>query len=1085
MNGVTLATDGSVAQVASSIRDRRLAAGLTQREVAAVAGVSVGVIRDLEQGVTLRPRPQLLQRLATLLGTEARASGPPAAALGERGSFWCGILGPLEARGPEGEIQPVGPRQRAVLGLLATCPNAVVDRETIIDALWREDPPLTAVTMIQSYVSQLRRMLPRDQGTGRTALATAGSGYRLCLGDDELDLMVFSRLTARARKARQAGERATAFGAFEMALELWRGEPLADVNLLSGHPAVTALRALRGATVIDYAETASTQADHDKAVPHLRAMAAREPLNERAHGCLMMALAAIGQPAAALKVFEDVRRRLDGELGVQPGAELAEAHLRVLRGTVRVAGRVDPEQAPDGNAVPATPVMAVMPVPCQLPAAVSDFTGRAAEIAHLARILASDESGAGVGVPVAAISGLPGSGKTAVALRAAHQLRPAFPDGQLWIQLDGASARPRQPAEVLGELLRTLGVHGAAIPDTLAEKAAMYRSRLADRRVLLVADDAGSADQVRPLIPGTAGSAIIVTSRAQLTELPGARVIPLGLLGSADAVGLLARIVGDDRVSAEPQHAEQLVAACGRLPLALRIAGAKLAGRPAWPVSLMSEALADHKRRLDELAAGSLSVRASLAVSYQTLDDQSQRALCFLGMLGPTDVAGWVVGALLGVADASEVVNKLADSSLLTPAGPDATGQPRYRLHDLLRDYAVERLDSEHGGERDAALARALAAWLQLACIADSGLLREPYFPPPSDGDAPGGIPEALARRLTADPVAWFSAERLNLLAAGEHSCAAGNYRLAAQLAARVAAYQHVQSRPDDTGSMWHAILNAARAADDSVAAAHAELRLAVATCERGRHADAAPAIDRCVAAFEEHGDNRALAAALYWRASCEMNLGSFRDGQVTAMRSLALARTLAERQTEFLALRMLALTQGNLPDYREEAIRSSEQALAVVREFDQPAWELEVMHSVAHVANLTGRHQEAINLCHEAHDLQGKFGVNFDEADWLGIMADAHHGLGRYREAAEALSMAFPIFRDQFMRRHQALCLLKLGYAYQAMGDYGQAITSARESLPIFRELRLAQYEKQVFQTIANCERRLKLTTLPLPPHS
>lgn len=1029
MNGATLATDGSVAQVVSNIRDRRLAAG---------------------------------------------ASAPPAAGHGERGSFWCGILGPLEVRGPEGEVRPAGPRQRAVLGLLATYPNAVVGRETIIDALWREDPPLTAVTMIQSYVSQLRRMLPRDQGTGRTALATAGNGYRLCLGDDELDLMVFSRLTALAGKAREAGDAATAFRAFEMALELWRGEPLADVNLLSGHPAVTALRAMRSATVIDYAETASTQAGHDKAVPRLRALAAREPLNERAHGCLMIALAAIGQQAAALEVFEDVRRRLDAELGMQPGAELAEAHLRVLRGTVPVPRRAAPEQAPGGETVPETPMMAVVPVPCQLPAAVSDFTGRAAEIAQLARILAPEGSGASVGVPVAVVSGLPGSGKTALAVRAAHQLRPAFPDGQLWIQLDGASARPRHPADVLGEMLRTLGMHGAAIPQTLAEKTAMFRSQVADRKVLVVADDAADADQVRPLIPGTAGSAMIVTCRTQLSDLHGARALPLDLLGPEDAVSLLARIVGEDRVAAEPQDARQLVSACGRLPLAVRIAGAKLAGRPSWPVSLMAETLADQRRRLDELTTGSLSVRASLAMSYQSLDGRSARALCFLGMLGPADVAEWVVGALLGESDARDAVSGLADSSLLTPAGPDATGLPRYRLHDLLRDFAVERLASEHLGERDVALARVLDAWLQVACRADAGLPREPYFPPPSDGDVPEIVPDAVARRLTADPVAWFSAERLNLLTAVEHSCAAGNYRLATRLASRMAAYQHLQTRLDDTERMWRVILDTAQEADDWAAAGLAEFRLVVAMCLRGRHADAAPAIDRCVTAFEEHADHRRLAAALYWRAVCKINLGSFQEGRIAAIRALELARKLEDRQAQSLALRLLALAQASLPAYRNESFQSCAEALAMVRECGQPALELEVMHTVAHVNNLVGRHQAAADMCREADKLQQKLGAAVDRGGWLGIMADVHYGQGRYREAAETLLAALPFFQKNFMRRHQGLCLLRLSYAYQATSDYGQAIISAQESLLIFRELRLTHYEERALRTIDSCQRTL-----------
>jgi tetratricopeptide (TPR) repeat protein len=227
--------------------------------------------------------------------------------------------------------------------------------------------------------------------------------------------------------------------------------------------------------------------------------------------------------------------------------------------------------------------------------------------------------------------------------------------------------------------------------------------------------------------------------------------------------------------------------------------------------------------------------------------------------------------------------------------------------------------------------------------------------------------------------------------------------------------------------------------------------------------------------------DHRALATALYWRAVCEFNLGLLSDGRRTARRTLELARKLAERQTEFLALRILAITQASLPGFRDEAIDSGEAALAIVREFDQPAWELEVMHTVAHVANLTGRHQEAIDLSREALGLREKLGVGVENASWLGIVGDANHGLGRYREAAEALLKACPIFRDHFMRRHQALCLLKVGYAYLAMGDYQAALINMEESLPIFHELRLTQYEQRVVQTIDSCRLQLQASGDPL----
>jgi DNA-binding SARP family transcriptional activator/tetratricopeptide (TPR) repeat protein len=983
------------------------------------------------------------------------------------GSVWCKVLGPLEVHGPEGMARLGGPHQRAVLGVLALQPNVVVHRESIVDALWGDDPPDTATTMIHSYISQLRRLLPGGSDGTETALVRIGGGYRLCLDDDELDLLVFSRLTAQAARARDAGDPTTAFGLLERALGLWRGDPVAGIDLLRDHPLVTGLRAIRASAVTDYAQAARTQAEQEKAIPHLRSLTARESLNEHAHACLMTALAGGGQQAAALEIFGQIRQRLDDQLGVQPGAELAGAHLRVLRG--HETSTVFPADMPATEQVPVS--YPTLPL-CQLPAAVPDFTGRTAEIGQLAQFLVPDY---GAGVPLAVICGLPGIGKTALALRIAHQLRPAFPDGQLWVQLDGASTRPRRAAEVLGELLRALGVPGAAVPDALAERAAMYRSRLADRKVLVVADDAGSAGQVRPLIPGTAGSAVIVTSRLQLAELPAARILPLGLPDHDEALRLLAAVIGGRRVSAELQDAQQLVAACGRLPLAVRIAGARLAGRPTWPVSLISEALSDQQRRLDELAAGGLSVRASLAMSYQALDTRSQQALCFLSLLGPTDVAEWVIAAVLGVPDASDVVNRLTDSSLLTPVGPDATGSPRYRLHDLLRDYAAERLVQEYRGQQDAALARALEAWLQLAHLADAGLPREPYFPPLPDDDPPGNVPGVMTRQLTADPIAWFTAERLNLLTAVEHSCGAGNYRLAARLTARVASYQLIQSRLNDTNRMWRTVAGTAQKAGDSAMAAHAELRLAIALCGHGRHASAAPAIDRCITAFEEHADLHGLAAARYWRADCEGSLGRYQNALRMAKSALELARQLPDRQIEFLTLRLLAITQTNLPGCRDEVIKSCEETLNVVRKLGEPAWELEAMRIVGHIANLSGRHQDAVDMCNQALELHRTLGVTIDKAGWLCVIAEAHHGFGRYQEAVQAYSNALTIYRESFQRRHLALVLLKLGYSYRAMGDYSKAIATTTESLPIFRELQLTHYEQRALQTVETCQRQLE----------
>jgi DNA-binding SARP family transcriptional activator len=417
----------------------------------------------------------------------------------------------------------------------------------------------------------------------------------------------------------------------------------------------------------------------------------------------------------------------------------------------------------------------------QLPAAPADFTGRAAESRRLTGLLVGRN--AGPGVPLVVVSGPPGAGKTSLALHVAHTVRARFGDGQLWVHLAGTSVRPRDPGEVLGEFLRALGAPGSAIPADLAGRTAFYRSWLAGRRVLVVADDAASVRQVQPLLPGTARCAMVVTSRVRLEGLDGAHLMPLDVMTAGDAVGVLTKIVGEDRIAAEPAAADQLAQACGGLPLALRITGAKLATRPSWPLSVMAAKLTGTQGRLGQLESAEASVRASIASSYRLLPERARRAFGLLALLGSVEVAEWALAAMLGEPQAADVVAELERCSLLTAVGADATGEPRYRLLDLLREFAAERVAFEPAADKDIALRRALESWLQLARLADDRLPPEPFFRRPAAQPRPEIVPAAVARRLTADPVAWFTAERVNLLAAVERACQAGWLDLAQQLA--------------------------------------------------------------------------------------------------------------------------------------------------------------------------------------------------------------------------------------------------------------------------------------------------------------
>jgi DNA-binding SARP family transcriptional activator/tetratricopeptide (TPR) repeat protein len=930
-----------------------------------------------------------------------------------------------------------------------------VSTERLVDEIWGGHPPADARKLVSLYVTRLRRVLG-DRGR---VLVTRPPGYQLLTGSGDIDADRHDDLVTRGRQALSEGDAERAAALLTEALALWRGSALADVpRTLSVALAVSRLEESRLTAVELHAEAALGCGHDIDLVPELGRLADEHPLRERLWALLMRALVQGGRQAEALQEYERARRVISGELGVDPGAVLQQLHMDIL--------------AADHSAAIAIPIVdqsaqaAFLPVR-QLPPDVADFTGRKDECARLAELVTPAEGG--TAVQVAVLSGPPGAGKTTLAVHVAHSLRGLFPDGQLYVQLAGVSARPRESGKVLGELLRALGVAPAAVPETVGERAALFRSRLADRRVLLLADDASSVDQMRPLLPGTAGSAVIVTSRDRLAGLTGAHHVHLESLGHSEALLMVGRIVGERRVAAEPEAADRLVTACGRLPLALRIAGARLATRPSWPLATVAGLICDERRRLDELAVGDMAVRASLALSYQALDGRSQQAFRLLALAGPNDVAGWVVAALLGQDDASDVVNLLTDKSLLAAVGVDAIGQPRYRLHDLLRDYAAERLADEPEAEKNTALQRLLTGWLEIADRADQGLPRHPYLPAPPHLDEHAVISAELTKQLTADPLAWFTTERVNLLAVTELACATAHHDLAARLASCQSAFQHLQSRFDDTEQICRLIERAAQRVGDEATAAHAAFRWAVAITLRGRHADAVATIERCAAVFEKLGDQLALAFALFWAADSAVSLGHRPEAVAPAERGLELARKLGDRHAEMMLLRNLGSALVLVDGRRHgDGVRSAERALAMARELHEPVYELDILRMLAHVNNLAGRHGIARDLCREGIGLSSRLGYTAGDAYFLGSLGDAYHGLGRYRDAIDAYMSALPIFREHGLRRHEALCLLKMAESCQALGSHDRALPFLEECLPVFGDLRLPLYEQRARRAIA-----------------
>ncbi|MEV4461894.1 BTAD domain-containing putative transcriptional regulator, partial [Microbispora sp. NPDC049633] len=641
------------------------------------------------------------------------------------------VLGPLRMS-REGTPVPLGAAMlRRLLAALLCTPGRPVAVPALIEALWGSTPPRSAHKTLQIYVLRLRRAMgERDRvvhGTG---------GYAVAVLPPELDALRFRELAAAGRAARRNADLATAGMLFDRALGLWRGPAYADAGDVA--PVADEARRLEEERLLACEELAVVdlaRGRHAELVTGLTETAGLHPYRERLHACLMLALSRAGRQAEALGVYRRTRTVLGEELGVEPGRLLRRVHEAVLRDEAtgpiidEILGAEGTACADEHGAYPLCGAgddagsdaeerraEAATTVPCHLPPDIADFTGRRETVESL-RLWLTGEGGHTSATPVVTLYGGAGAGKTTLAVHVAHRLRETFPDGRLYADLRGTAPRPAEPAETLARFLIALGADARAVPDGTEERVELFRTLLADRRVLVVLDDAAGEEQVRPLLPGGPGCAVLVTGRRALAGL-SARAVRVGPLDPACASELLARVAGPDRVAARPAVAAEIVRLCGHLPLAIRIAGAKLALREHWHLGHLADRLREERRRLDELAVGDLSVRAGLAADYDRLGETARRALRMLGLLDVPDLAAWMLAAALDVPvrDAETCADLLVDAQLLSCAGGDGNGRSRYRLPGLVRLFARERAELEEtAGERDKAVARVLGALLALA----------------------------------------------------------------------------------------------------------------------------------------------------------------------------------------------------------------------------------------------------------------------------------------------------------------------------------------------------------------------------------
>ncbi len=973
-----------------------------------------------------------------------------------------GVLGPVTAWYGDQELLVGQPRQQAVLGILAMRANRVISRGELVDAVWGQDPPASAEGGIYTYVAGLRRIIEPNRslrGPGRV-LVSSGAGYVLHLVPGQPDAVSFEQHLGRERQLRKGGDLAGAVAALNSALGLWRGIAFAGVPGPFAETERARLGELRSMAAEERADVLLALGQHEEVVPDLTAMVADHPLRERMRGLLMVALYRCGRPAEALRVFAEGRRVLAEELGIDPGSELSRVHQQILTSdpALKLAsdgppGAAGSDAASAANGVsavngangsgptwgtiaavvsggkaaspaagsapdPAQPVAdsgVVIPVPAQLPFEAPGFSGRHDELRMLQTLLPARSAGSDEPVRVVVISGTAGIGKTALAVRFGRQVAKRFPDGQLYAHLRGLgpAAPPVEPGEVLRFFLDALDVAPHRIPADTEGRAALYRSLLDGKRMLIVLDNARNVAQVRPLLPGSPGCLVLVTSRNEMTGLvaaEGAVLLTLDVLSDSEAHEMLSRRLGPERVAAEPQAAGEIIEECARLPLALSIAVGRAAGRPKRPLAELAAELRDARGRLDALEAddAATDVRAVLSWSYDQLSETAARMFRLLGLHPGPDISLSAAASLAGVprAKAGTALRELTRAHMVAEYLPG-----RFTFHDLLRFYGVdqaERYDS--AADRQAAVHRVLDHYLHTAMAASQRFSpsRSPLRLVPPQPDV---LPADVAGKEQA--MSWFDAEVPVLLALISYADANGFDTHAWQLPWTLGPFFSRRSRWRDYAATQATALAAAQRLGDAVALAHTHYLLGNAQYHMNEYEAASPNIRRALDLFRELGD----------RAN---------EGMV--LNGLASMLEKQERYPEALAVALDALRMLK----------------AAGHWWTQASLENGVGWLYAHL----GQYDQALTHCQRALSLHRESGYRGGTADTMDSLGYVYLHLRDIAQAKASYAKAIEAYREIGARSGEGNSLVGLGNALLAGGDPVAARAAWREAVAILESL-------------------------------
>ena len=936
------------------------------------------------------------------------------------------MLGAVEARIGGRPVDLGHARQRSVLGVLLVEAGRPVTVDQLVDRVWGDDAPQRAAAALYSYLSRLRRAIAEAAGVG---IAKQPGGYLLTVEPQVVDLHRFRRLIVQARGAES--DKAS-IELITEALGLWRGEPFAGLDTPWLAATRRTLLGERFAAELDRNDVLLRLGRHGELLPALTAAVAEHPLDERLAEQTMLALYRSGRQADADERYRRIRRALADELGSDPGPGLRRLHERILAADPGLAAPVDEARAPAAPPAPAA-------VPAQLPADVRAFTGRTDELTVLDGLL-TPQSGDHPAITIALLSGTPGVGKSALAVRWAHRVRECFPDGQLYVNLRGYDAeQPVAVADVLAGFLTALGVRGPEIPPGIDERAGRYRSELTGRRMLVLLDNASSVDQVRPLLPGSGSCLVLVTSRDSLpgmVAVHGAERVNLDLLPLSDAIGLLRRLVGA-RVDREPAGARELAAACARLPLALRIAAELAAARDDVPLGELVAELGDHQDRLDLLDAGDprAEVRAVFSWSYQNLPADAARVFRLFGLHPGESAHVDAVAALTGTrpGEARRLLATLARASLV-----QAGAGGRYGMHDLLRAYAAE-LAGLHDPEPDrtAALTRLFDHYLTGSVAAMSTL-----YP---DETSAAGDPETARR--------WIEAERPNLAAVCNYGAAHGFDRHTVELAETLFRYLDAGGPVAEAATVTASAVVASRALGDRDAQARALSNLGRLHRRQGRLGQAAATYRQALSLYADLGAHAAEAVALRELGSVHWRLGDYREAADRYQQAEALFRRLGDEAGQADATVRLGLVDGRLGDEQRAAERFR-SALALLARLGDRYSEAYVLSLLARLPQQADQLDRAAGRLEQSLATVRQAGDRTAEAYALTDLAAVQARRGRLAEAAGHLRQAVVLHRRIGDRASEAEALNDLGEVLNAVGDAAGALVQHGEALVLAREI-------------------------------